>query len=241
MVTSTSFNRLRRFVLPQPAQLMKNVRIDDLFHRASLNPPNAIPFYTVATEGRGSTAVPFIGPGRTSLSLLTSGNSNSSVDVRLSELCFERCKKANDEFRRFITLMVLFCPQHIKSNEGFVGLMMGANSAISDIPTKAPHMGISWDLSESENFFFTSSNGEVQDKKDTGIKLYPSQDFMIRVTWVDFDHAYLYFQGDEGKTIVQKEVNSLGHIDTAVLHFFLKNEAPSIREMRVVHWTVWAE
>ena len=241
MVRSTSFYHQRRFVLPQPAQLTKGVRIDDLFHRASLNPPYAIPFYTVATQGRGGTATPMLGPGRTSLSILTSGFPDNSVDVRLSELCFERCKKANDEFRRFITVRVLFCPENSKSMEGFVGLMMGANAQISEIPTVAAHMGISWDLSSGENYAFTSSDGKVQDKKDTGIKLHASQDYMIRIDWTDFDHAKLTFQGDEGNTIVQKEINSLGHIDTAVLHFFIKNETASPREMRVVHWTAQAE
>lgn len=241
MVRSTSFYRQRRFVLPQPAQLTKHVRIDDLFHRATLNPPNAIPFYTVSTTGRGGSAVPFIGPGRTSLSMVTGDAPNEAVDVRLSELCFERCKKALDEYRRFITVRVLFCPEHSKSMKGFVGLMMGANSSISEIPGRAPHMGVCWDLSAGDTFILTSSDGRVQDKKDTGIKLNASQDYMIRIDWTDFDEANLHLQGDEGKTIVQKAVTSLGHIDTAVLHFFIKNEGIQPREMRVIHWTAWAE
>ena len=230
----SSERQIRMFELPEAVQLRQNVTIDDFYHRSTLNPENAIPYYTTATTGNSSASI-FIGPGRTSLSLKTGAVAGDSVDVRMSELLVERNKTGLNEFRTKVNTAVLFSPTMGNDVKGFVGLLLASNTALTSLPGKAGHMGISWDTSVSPNFFFTWSNGITQETSDTHIPIEATFDYQINIFWYDENKATLKLLARTGTSVANQEVTDLRNMDTGMLHYYLQTNADVVREMRVIH------
>ena len=123
--------------------------------------------------------------------------------------------------------------------EGFVGVMMSDNSALSALPTTAAHMGVFWDRSADTDYFLTSGNGSAQVTTDTGSTVQTSQR-RLRITWTDLDTAVLeLFSGTDLLTSVgTQNITDLGANELCQIHFFVQTEANVVKGLRVVEWSL---
>ena len=226
---------------PQIAGQTNNSSFHDEFNRATLNPTGGYAMY--ATAGTGTEVITIALAGsRSNIDMLTGGTTGNDVSIRTAEYWIERNKDTHQENRSAVNLRVLFQTANAVTTAGFVGLMLGANAALTDFgvdgSTTAGHMGVAWDTDEAgdlgDNYQLTSSDGTTQTLVDSGVAI-DTADHNLSISWTGNNAAVLSLVGDGGTNAT---VTALNTQDVGVLHFFVQALTNSARRLRIIHWTV---
>jgi hypothetical protein len=234
---------IKEFVIPQEVGLKSNYQVWDFFARDSINPENAIPYYTIETVGNGFAKTE-IGEVRNYLRIETGYKKGDSTDVRLSELYFEKFKRALGEKRNKIEIGVIFAPVTFKKTEGFIGLILGTDTHLTSIPNNTiPHIGLYWDRSKSDNFILSNSDGITKNETETEVPVV-NEDQSISIVWWGGEVIYenIYQLQTQSEVIIKISDDKNRHItqmkapDTGVLHFFVATEEDKPKHIRVLYW-----
>ncbi len=209
----------------------------DEFNRATLNPKGGYSIYTTTVSGEGKSGN-YLGTHRSLLLLTTGGTIGDYVDVRLEEYWLERQKGPDTQQERNrdrIKLNVLFSAANALGAEGFIGIIFTTNTALTELPTTTPHMGVYYDLSEGPNFILSSSDGTTQSTTDTNVAVTTS-DYSLTINWTGFNEASITFNPGSANQ-ARHTVTALNSYDVGLVHFFVQSETDP-KSLKIIHYTI---
>lgn len=221
--------------LPQIGQIKKFTVIVDEFSRNTVNPTNAVDFYTTSSnDGNGTSAI----DGRL-MTLTTDGSAiGDDVNVRIREITLHRASQsAFIDSRNTIKIEIIFNTNSTGS-EGFIGVI-NSPGALTALPTTVRHMGIEWDDSASANYLITSADGTTQVTTDTGIAAPVAAVRRILITWTGIDTAIIEFfsSSENGTPTATQTVTSLSMLNRVfVMHFFVQTESTATKTLVINEW-----
>jgi len=209
----------------------------DEFNRATLNPAGGYSVYTTTATGEGKAEI-YLGTHRSSLLLTTGETIGDNVDVRLEEYWLERQKGPDTQQERNrdrIKLDVLFNVVNTLGSKGFIGIILNENTALTELPTITPHMGVYYDISAGPNFVLSSSDGNTQSVTDTNIPV-TFGDRSLSIDWTGFNEGTITFKPGAPDEASQT-VTALNSYDVGLVHFFVQSETDT-KSLRIIHYTI---
>lgn len=223
---------------PSLGQVKNNSIIVDEFTRADLNPTNAVAYYTTAATGAGTATL----VANERLELVTTGVIGDDVDVRLTNLTFQRTPRDFSfiDSRSQLIFNIVFAAVEATATEVFIGII-NATAASTGLPATARHLGIQLDQSVSNNWFLTSADGTTQTTTNTGIAVSAGVRVRLRMVWNGDESATLeLYTGTLLDTLASTQTVTalVGAANSFQLHFFIQTEALAAKTLRVTDWRV---
>jgi hypothetical protein len=193
----------------------------DEFERTDLNPTDIMVMYSTNVSNSGTVAITL----GTILRLTTDAAIGDHASCFTSGLTIKvPAQNAMLEARSKYILDITFKNPDITDQEGFIGVTDGT-SALTAIPTTDNHLGITWDLSASPNYFITHSDGVTHTTVDTGIAVNSSANHAIRIENNNSDDVTIKYFDDITNDTPSSTVTGIDYSQNkSIIHFIVLTE-----------------
>lgn len=223
---------------PELTQMVQNSQVVDFFDRDTLNPTNAVAYYTSNITGTASVVMT-----SGTVAIATGTTVASDVDVRIDGMLLSRASNFIDG-KGILNIDIIFAPSSAVGNEFFLGILLqSTQTALTALPTTARHIGIRFDDSADTNYVLTSGNNSAQSTTTTGTAPVDGTRVRLNINLTGADAATAtLFTGSNLDTEDTVHTVTSYHSGFAIngpsgIHFFLNNEGGVNEQINVDEWS----